>query len=331
MSQRGHSSTVARRHYDAGVSVAIEVDNLRVQYAGRDEAALGGVSFDVGEGEFLGLLGPNGSGKSTLFKVLATLLRPTDGSAKVGGVDVLEDPAAVRRQLGVVFQHPALDKELTGRENLTCHGRLLGLPRRVVDERADSLVAAVGAGEFQHAIVKTLSGGMRRRLEIAKSLMGLPRVLLLDEPTVGLDPASRRRTWAMLDEIRRASAQPLTIVLTTHLMDEAAACDRLVLLNEGDVVAQGTPAELTEQAGGAIVTLVPEDLADVGRLAEAAGNGQAAQVIGGLVRIEYDPGPELVRAAMAGELGVAVREASVGKPVLEDAFIRLTGRGLGDE
>ena len=279
-------------------------------------------------GSFVGLLGPNGSGKSTLFKVLCTLLAPTSGTARVLGHDVTQDAAAVRRQLGVVFQHPALDKELTARENLLCHGRLLGMSKADAALRADTLLDAVEASDEAGSFVKTLSGGMRRRIEMAKALINRPPVLLLDEPTVGLDPGARRRVWAMLDRARQSSDVPLTIVLTTHLMDEASACESLVLLNEGKVVAEGSPRELVAAAAGEVVSLVPESMADSHALASSLTD---AQVVGDQVRVEQNDGAELVRRAMAGELAVAVREASVGRPTLEDAFIRLTGRGLGEE
>ena len=315
---------------------AVEIDQLVVSYA-RGANAVDDVSLRVQPGEVVGLLGPNGSGKSTLFKVLATLLPPTSGTARVFGHDVAHDRDAVRRHLAVIFQQPALDKELTGRENLICHGRLHGLGGQTLRNKAAELIDAVGLADRADEPTKRLSGGMRRRMEIAKGLLSDPPLLLMDEPTTGLDPAARRQVWDLLERLRHRTARPPTVLVTTHLMDEAGLCERLVLLDGGKVVAEGTPQALVERVGGDVVTLVPERAADAASLADAVSLRfgelrESIQTNGGVVRIERPDGHELVSRVMSdrGSLGVPVREAGVGRPTLEDVFLRLTGRGLGD-
>ena len=316
---------------------AVETDQLVVSYA-RGKNAVDGVSLRVEAGQVVGLLGPNGSGKSTLFKVLATLLPPTSGAARVFGHDVAVERLAVRRHLAVIFQQPALDKELTGRENLACHGKLHGLGGPALKEKIAGLIDAVGLADRADEPTKRLSGGMRRRMEIAKGLLTDPPLLLMDEPTTGLDPAARRQVWELLDRLRRRSARPVTVLVTTHLMDEAGLCERLVLLDNGKIVAQGTPQALVDRVGGDVVTLVPERAADAGALAEALVGrfGEARENVraaAASVRVERAAGHELVSRVMADRsaLPVPVREASVGRPTLEDVFVRLTGRGLGDD
>ena len=317
--------------------IAVETDQLVVSYA-RGANAVDGVSLRVEPGEVVGLLGPNGSGKSTLFKVLATLLPPTTGVARVFGHDVAAERDATRRHLAVIFQQPALDKELTGRENLICHGRLHGLSGASLRDKASGLIDAVGLADRADEPTKRLSGGMRRRMEIAKGLLSDPPLLLMDEPTTGLDPAARRQVWELLDRLRHRVARPPTVLVTTHLMDEAGLCERLILLDRGKIVAEGTPQALVERVGGDVVTLVPERAADAPALAEAVSarfgeRRESVQSGGGVVRVERQDGHELVSRVMGDRstLGVAVREASVGRPTLEDVFLRLTGRGLGDD
>ena len=318
----------------SSMSFAVETENLVVSYA-RGKHAVDGVSLRVEPGEVVGLLGPNGSGKSTLFKVLATLLPPTGGIARVFGHDVATDRLAVRRHLALIFQQPALDKELTGRENLLCHGRLHGLGGPTLKDKIANLIDAVGLADRADEPTKRLSGGMRRRMEIAKGLVTDPPLLLMDEPTIGLDPAARRQVWELLDRLRRRSPRPPAVLVTTHLMDEAGLCERLILLDEGKVVAEGTPQALVDRVGGDVVTLVPERAADAEALAEAVverfgESRDAVRAAAGAVRIERPAGHELVSRVMADRDGLAVREASVGRPTLEDVFLRLTGRGLGE-
>ncbi len=318
--------------------LAVEVRDLVCRYPAADRAAVDSVSFDATVGSTLALLGPNGSGKTTLFRVLATLLDPNQGTATLCGCDVTQDRAAARELVGIVFQSPALDRELTAAENLTYHGRLLGLSKRDAVLRAASLLERVGLARDATTIAKRLSGGMRRRVEIARALMARPRVLLMDEPTVGLDPAARRDVWSLVANLRREAAddgRPITLVVSTHLLDDldadGAGCDRLVLLDRGKVVADDTPDSLRNRIGGDVVTLVPEASDDAQALADYVGHG--AQLLAGRVRIEREDGHELVADLLGRrrELPVALREASVSRPTLRDVFLSLTGRGLEDE
>ena len=256
------------------------------------------------------------------------------------GRDAATDRAAVRRCLGVVFQQPALDKELTASENLRCHGRLLGLGRREVASRSAELLETVGLGDKASEPAKRLSGGQRRRVELCKAMLAAPPVLLMDEPTVGLDPAARRDAWRLVADLRAASPTPTTVLVSTHLMDDlgpaSADCDRLVLLDAGRVVADAPPAELVAGVGGDVVTLVPDRPEDAAKLADFAASRfgldpASVSAVGGTVRIERGRGQELVADLFAdrGSLPVPLREATVGRPTLEDAYLRLTGRGLG--
>jgi ABC-2 type transport system ATP-binding protein len=304
------------------MSAAVSVKDLRVSYGATQ--ALKGVTFEVPERSLFGLLGPNGGGKTTLFRVLATLLRPAAGTASVAGVDVVADPDAVRRKIGVVFQSSSLDKVLTVAANLRCQGRLYGLDDAETERRIATMTARLDLGDRLKARVATLSGGLKRRVEIAKGILHQPAILLLDEPTTGLDPAARRAVWDWLAELRDGGA---TCVVTTHLMEEAERCDRLVILDQGAVVSQGTPDELKASIGADVVTV---ETADAASLAAAINErfGAAASVQDGTVRLERQDGarfvPELV-SAFAAE----VRSVKVGRPTLEDVFLKKTGRKLG--
>ncbi|HEY8415021.1 MAG TPA: ATP-binding cassette domain-containing protein, partial [Thermaerobacter sp.] len=214
----------------------IEVEDLRKRFG--EVEALQGVSFQVDEGEIFGFLGPNGAGKTTTLKILATLLRPTAGRVRLNGFDVVREPAGVRRSIGMVFQDPSLDHELTAEQNLWFRCRLYGLPRRVAAERIDRVLAMVELLDRRRDRVATFSGGMRRRLEIAGALLHRPRVLFLDEPTVGLDPQTRRKIWDFVRDLRRREG--VTVLMTTHYMDEAEHCDRIAVIDHGRIVALDT-------------------------------------------------------------------------------------------
>ena len=247
-------------------SDAVEVERLVKRYRGAPHNAVDSLSFGVGAGEFFALLGPNGAGKTTTISILTTTLAPTSGRVRIAGVDVRKDPAAVRRQIGIIFQNPSLDLNLTGEENIRLHAILYGLypyrpayrlmpaayRRHVADMAA---VLALESDMFRP--VRKLSGGMRRKLEIIRGLMHRPRVLFLDEPTAGLDAASRRSLWAYLAQIRQR--QETTIVLTTHYLEEAEAADRIVILNHGQVAAQGSPGDIKAQLSGESLEIDAED------------------------------------------------------------------------
>ena len=300
-------------------SEAIRVEGLRHVYDRR--VALDDVSFSVARGEFFGLLGPNGGGKTTLFKILSTLMLATAGAASVFGDSLASDPAAVRRHLGVVFQHPSLDGKLTVMENLLAHGNLYGMRGAALRQRAGAVLERLGLADRQRDRVETLSGGLQRRTELAKALLHRPPLLLLDEPSTGLDPGARRDFIQYLRQLREQ--ENVTVVLTTHYMDEAERCDRIALLHQGKLVSVGTPQELKERVGGdvvAIQTADPESLRD--KILRRF--GCKAAVVDGSLRIERPRGHEFLRDVVDA-FPAEVTFVTYGKPTLEDVFIHLTG------
>lgn len=300
----------------------IEVQNLTHRYG--DRVALSGVNFDVHEGEIFGLLGPNGGGKSTLFRILSTMMVPTEGRAMVAGYDVARDPAEVRRRVGVVFQTQSLDKALTVAENLRSQGHLHGLSGAPLRKRMEEAMEWLGLKERRKDLVETLSGGLKRRVEIAKALLHRPKVLLMDEASTGLDPAARRDLSRHVAELREREG--VTILLTTHILEEADRCDRLVLLHQGKIVAQGTPGELRSRIGGDVVVLEADDTA-----ALAAGIqqrfGLEATVADGQVRIEIQNGHRFIAEVVEAFPG-SVESVGLHKPTLEDVFVRETGASI---
>ncbi|MGH9492843.1 MAG: ATP-binding cassette domain-containing protein [Terriglobales bacterium] len=297
----------------------IEIERLSHRYGER--AALDGVSFGVGAAEIFGLLGPNGSGKTTLFRILSTLMLPSSGSARVMGFDAAHSPEALRRQIGVVFQAQSIDVKLTAAENLRHQGHLYGMSGAGLGRRIREVLEHVGLAERAGERTQTFSGGMQRRVELAKGLLHRPAVLLLDEPTTGLDPGARRDLWQYLKSLREQ--EQVTVLITTHLMEEAERCDRLAILNQGRLVALGTPAALKSEIGGDVILLEardPESLAR--RIAERFGGSPA--VLDGKVRLEREHGHRFltdVVEAFPGE----IQAMSVAKPTLEDVFIDRTG------
>jgi len=302
--------------------IAVRIRDLRHRFPGRE--ALAGISLDVRRGELLALLGPNGSGKTTLFRILSTALRPAAGSVSILGADVLRSPAEARRALGVVFQAPSLDRKLTAIENLRHQGRLYGLGGADLERRIADALESVGLAARAGERVERLSGGLARRVELAKGMLHRPGLLLLDEPTTGLDPAARREFWGYLDAVRGESGA--TAVVTTHLMDEAERGDRIALLDEGRLVALGTPAELKAEIGGDVITV---ETADPDGLAAAieARFGYRAQVVERAVRLERARGHELV-PQLVEAFPDAVRGVTLGKPTLDDVFVRHTGHHI---
>ncbi len=303
----------------AGLEEAVTVDRLVHRY--EDRVALQEVSFSVRRGEIFALLGPNGGGKTTLFRILATLLRPTAGSFSIAGVPA-QQAHEVRRHLGVVFQNASVDPKLTVWENLLCHGQLYGLRRTTVAERASELLDRFALRERRDDLLETLSGGMQRRVELAKALLHRPPVLLLDEPSTGLDPGIRREFFALLQELR--AHMELTVVLTTHFMEEAERCDRVAILHRGSLVALGSPTELKAAVGGDVLMLQGSDPA---RLAERLRQelGLAARVVDGAVRVERAQVHELVPRIVAA-LGDDLTSVTYGRPTLEDVFVHHTGQ-----
>ena len=298
---------------------AIEADSL--QHAYGDRRALDGVSFTVRPGEIFGLLGPNGGGKTTLFRILATLMAPSGGRARVLGHDTVAGAAEVRRGIGVVFQSPSLDRKLTAWENLLYQGQLYGFTCRETKQRAREMLGRVGLLERAGDRVEKLSGGMRRRVELAKGMLHSPRLLLLDEPSTGLDPGGRRDLWTYLTKVRAEAS--VTSLVTTHLMEEAERCDRVAILDRGRLVALGSPAGLKAEVGGDVLTL---EASDPARLAAdiQARFGLDATVIEGRVRLEHADGHELI-PRLVQAFPERVGSVVLGKPTLEDVFIRHTG------
>jgi ABC-2 type transport system ATP-binding protein len=292
-----------------------------------ERAALNGVTFEVRPAELFGLLGPNGSGKTTLFRILSTLMVPVAGRALILGHNAAEDPSQLRREIGVVFQAQSIDLKLTAAENLMHQGHLYGLHGASLKKRIAEILGRVGLADRAKEKAETFSGGMQRRLELAKGLLHGPKVLLLDEPTTGLDPGARRDLWQYLRILR--DEERVTVLVTTHLMEEAERCDRLVILNEGRVVALGTPTDLKREIGGDVIVLEtrdPERLA--GRIRTQF--RVDTNVVESQVRIEREHGHRFVTdlvEAFPGEIDAI----SIAKPSLEDVFIRRTGHRFWTE
>ncbi len=310
----------------SSAEAVISVQNLVHKYENR--TALDGVSFDVRAAELFGLLGPNGSGKTTLFRILSTLMIPSGGRAIILGCDAAREPSKLRRQIGVVFQAQSIDPKLTAYENLWHQGHLYGLSGRALKRRVEEILTRVGLADRAKERVETFSGGMQRRIELAKGLLHHPGVLLLDEPTTGLDPGARRDLWQYLQILR--DEEHVSVLVTTHLMEEAERCDRLAIMNEGNLVALGTPSELKSEIGGDVILL--DAAHDAGSLAQEIRNRFHVDttVLGSQVRIEREGGhrfvPDLVEA-FPGE----IQAISVSKPALEDVFIHRTGHKFWSE
>jgi len=300
----------------------IQVQNLTHRYG--DRVALSNVSFEVKKGEIFGLLGPNGGGKSTLFRILSTMMVPTEGKAIIAGNDVVRDAAAVRRHVGVVFQTQSLDKALTVEENLRAQGHLHGLSGATLRERMESAMQRLGLADRRKDLVDTLSGGLRRRVEIAKALLHRPQVLLMDEASTGLDPAARRDLSRHVENLRQSEG--VTILLTTHILEEADRCDRLVLLHQGKIVAHGSPGELRSSIGGDVVVL---ETADPQALAASVSERfhLKTSTRDGEVRVEIENGHRFIAEVVEAFPG-AVNSVGLHKPTLEDVFVRQTGASI---
>ena len=307
-------------------SPVVRVEGLRHAYG--DRPALQGVDFSVHEGEIFALLGPNGGGKTTLFRILATLLRPLAGRASILGHDVVRQSRAVRAAIGVVFQSPALDRKLTVRENLQVQGRLYGLSGMRLRESIDEMLGRVRLLDRAGDRVETLSGGLMRRAEIAKGLMHAPRVLLLDEPSTGLDPGARSDLWEHLSDLRERDG--VTVLLTTHLMEEAERCDRLGILSQGRLVATGAPRQLKADIGGDVIAVATPD-PEALRLEIERLFGGPASIVEGTVRLERPRGHELI-PRLVEAFPDRIDSVTIGRPTLLDVFIHKTGhRFWGEE
>ena len=300
----------------------VEVENLSHTYGVR--CALADISFRIAPGEIFAFLGPNGSGKTTLFKILSTLIPVTHGTATFLGYNLKRESDRIKKHLGVVFQHPSLDLKLTVTENLRHHGHLYGLWGKTLKRRIQEALDQFELMDRAQERVETLSGGLQRRAELTKATLHKPKFLLLDEPSTGLDPGARRSFRAYL-----AGLQEATVILTTHILDDAEACDRVGILNAGKLVAIGTPDELKGRVSGDIVIVdspEPEQLA----LKISQKFGYAATSIEGLLRIECYNGHDFVRDVVAA-FPTEIRSVRFGKPTLEDVFIKLTGRHFEED
>jgi ABC-2 type transport system ATP-binding protein len=308
----------------AAGSPAIEVRDLVRRY-GQIEAVRG-VTFEVAAGETFGFLGPNGAGKSTTISMLCTLLRPSSGLGRVAGFDVVTQRAEVRKRIGLVFQDTTLDDYLTAQENLRFHAELYGVPRSETAPRIADVLTMVGLIERKDGLVRTFSGGMKRRLEIARGLLHSPRVLFLDEPTVGLDPQTRAHIWGYIEELRRREA--ITMFLTTHYMDEAEHCDRIAIIDEGRIVVEGTPEQLKASVGRDRVQITTDD-SSAAMAALEQRFALEATLSEGTVTF-YVPQGEVFVPRLFAELGLPIKSVSIARPTLDDVFMRYTGRTIRD-
>jgi len=303
----------------------VEVEGLVRRYGAF--TAVDGISFEVGAGEVFGFLGPNGAGKSTTIGMLCTLLRPTEGRASVNGFDIVRRADDVRRSIGLIFQDPSLDGYLTAQENLDFHAFAYDVPSFEARERTDELLQMVELADRRHDLVKTFSGGMKRRLEIARGLLHRPRILFLDEPTLGLDPQTRGHIWRYILDLR--TREGVTLFLTTHYMDEAEHCDRIAIIDHGKIVTLDTPSSLKAQVGGDIVHLRTDDNDRAGDEIQARFRLEPERHDGEL-RLEVPRGDEFIPELVRGLSG-RIATVSVRRPTLDDVFLKLTGRAIRDE
>jgi ABC-2 type transport system ATP-binding protein len=309
---------------DNGAGPAVVVSALSKSFGAVE--AVRSVDFEVAAGEVFGFLGPNGAGKSTTINMLCTLLKPSAGSATVAGHDVVRERDAVRRNIGLVFQDPTLDGYMSAEQNLRMHAELYGVDRALVPPRMRQVLEMVGLWERRSAQVLTFSGGMRRRLEIARGLMHSPRVLFLDEPTIGLDPQTRSSIWRYIGELKQN--EDITIFMTTHYMDEAEFCDRIAIMDQGEIVAIDTPTALKAGIGDDRIRIATDD--DGAAIAALERRfGIAARVSAGAVTFAVPAGEQFVPRLFA-ELGVPIKEVSVSRPTLDDVFMAFTGSSIRD-
>lgn len=303
----------------------IEASNLVKRFG--ELEAVKGVSFSVKEGEIFGFLGPNGAGKTTTINILCTLLKPTDGQAKVNGHDVIKERSQVRQSIGLVFQEPALDDYLTAEQNLRFHGYAYGIPKNVLEPRLKELLEMMELWDRRKGKINTYSGGMKRRLEIARGLLHHPRVLFLDEPTLGLDPQTRRRIWDYIHDLRKR--ENLAIFMTTHYMDEAENCDRIAIIDYGRTVALDTLEKLKDGFGGDVISVKTEDNEEAMRLLEGQYKLKPG-IENGIISFTVPHGEEFLPKFVSG---FPLRLLSIGlrRPTLEDVFLKLTGRNIREQ
>ena len=303
----------------------IRVENLIKTF--RDFTAVDGISFEVKKGEIFGFLGPNGAGKSTTINILSTLLPPTEGNAFINDFDVLSQKDEVRRSIGLVFQDPSLDDRLTAEENLHFHAKLYGVPSDVYEEREKEVLQLVDLWDRKKELVRNFSGGMKRRLEIARGLIHYPSVLFLDEPTIGLDPQTRAHLWDYILKLKHD--KQMTIFMTTHYMNEAEYCDRIAIIDHGKIVALDTPAQLKKAVGGDIITIKSSDMNSLKKeLAKMSGFNLREEADS--LYLEVNDGESFLPQLMR-EITTVIDTVELRKPTLDDVFLRMTGRSIREE
>ncbi len=306
---------------------AIETKDLTKKFDGL--TAVDKVNINVEQGETFGLLGPNGAGKSTIISMLCTILKPTSGTALVNGYDIVKQPSQVRKSIGIVFQDPSVDDRLTGRENLEMHADLYGVPEPEMKQQIDKVLELVELSDRGNDFVRNYSSGMRRRLEIARSLVHTPKMLFLDEPTIGLDPQSRNHIWSYIQELLQT--EDLTIILTTHYMEEAdKLCDRIAIVDHGNVVALDTPESLKEKLGGETITVKTQNNPLYLEKIKEAGIAKSVVIAGDEVKITVDNAHTVLShiVDVASRNGVIIGSISLQEPQLDDVFLYYTGRDL---
>jgi len=309
---------------------AVRVERLTKDFG--ELRAVNEVSFEIESGRVFGLLGPNGAGKSTTLAMLSTVLNPTSGGAWVNGFDIRAQPDQVRRSIGIVFQDQSLDEELTARENMDMHGRLYHVPRAVRQQKTVELMELVGLSDRANDFVKTYSGGMRRRLEIARGLLHEPKVLFLDEPTLGLDPQTRNHLWSYIATLNRE--KQVTIILTTHYMEEAdRLCGEVAIIDHGKIVASDTPEALKREIGGDVVALRTSDDARVLHRVQGMTSVKSAELRGDGILVKLEEADRQVAGlvTLCSEEGVGVVSLAVHKPTLEDVFLHFTGHTIREQ
>jgi ABC-2 type transport system ATP-binding protein len=302
----------------------IEVENLVKEFNGI--TAVKGVSFSIAEGELFGFLGPNGAGKTTTINMLCTLLRPTSGRAVLNGYDVVKESDGVRQSIGLVFQDPSLDERLTARENLEFHAMIYDVKKEDRNRRIDEVLNLMELKKRENDEVRTFSGGMKRRLEIARGLLHYPKVLFLDEPTLGLDPQTRNHIWTYIRQLKKKES--ITIFLTTHYMGEAGNCSRIAIIDNGEIIALDSPENLKKQVGGDVITLRTADnkraIDDLEKLGISAQEEQDG------LHFEVENGEQFIPSFITS-FKVPIEAISLRRPTLEDVFLKLTGHAIREE
>ncbi|MTI80860.1 MAG: ATP-binding cassette domain-containing protein [Firmicutes bacterium] len=308
------------------MSNIIEVSGLKKRY--KDFEAVKGVDLIVKEGEIFGFLGPNGAGKSTTINMLSTIIKPSEGTAKINGYDNVNEKNKVRASIGLIFQESTLDEKLTANENLMLHCKFYGIERKIRDERIQEVLQVVDLTEKRSNIVETFSGGMKRRLEIARGLLHYPKVLFLDEPTVGLDPQTRAHVWEYILKLKEKAG--ITIFLTTHYMDEAEICDRVAVMDHGKLIALDTPEKLKSKVGGDIVEVSTEDNSAAKTLIKENYQTEVNDIENDHLSFRVNKGSEFL-VDFIKQFDIPIKSVNLRRPTLNDVFLHLTGREIRDE